>query len=249
MLPLGLLILLLGGGSSHTATSNLNASQIDKAHKKESKSPNNKNTKEQGIIEESGEIWHPPLKEYRYLLSPKDYGNNPLVVFGINPSTATLDRDGNLILDPTLKAIYRIATKYNYNGFIMFNLYPQRATDPEELHKTIDTEAHNENLRYIRETLLKLQLQQKGISILCAWGNNIEKRPYLTSTCLKDIHNLLLKEFNSKKEFHPKYLCIDKTKEEHPHHPLRITLPEKLKEFAMDGYVMKELSMKHKKGG
>ena len=71
-------------------------------------------------------LYVPPFyDEYRYILGTR--GSNPLICIGINPSTA---RPG--ALDPTLKSVERIAANNGYDSFIMFNVYPQRATDPNE---------------------------------------------------------------------------------------------------------------------
>ena len=69
--------------------------------------------------------------EYRYVLGTK--GQNPLICIGVNPSTAQPDR-----LDNTLKSVERIALGNGYDSFIMFNVYPQRATRPQDMAKERD---------------------------------------------------------------------------------------------------------------
>ena len=64
--------------------------------------------------------------EYRYLLGTR--GENPLICIGINPSTAA---PGDL--DNTLKSVERIAAGNGYDSFLMFNVYAQRATRPEDM--------------------------------------------------------------------------------------------------------------------
>ena len=68
--------------------------------------------------------------EYRYILGTR--GKNPLVCIGINPSTAAPDR-----LDNTLKSAQRIALFNGYDSFIMFNVYAQRATLPDDMEKVL----------------------------------------------------------------------------------------------------------------
>ena len=69
-------------------------------------------------------LYVPPYyTEYRYILGTR--GENPLICIGINPSTA---QPGDL--DNTLKSVERIALGNGYDSFTMFNVYPQRATDP-----------------------------------------------------------------------------------------------------------------------
>ena len=66
--------------------------------------------------------------EYRYILGTR--GKKPLICVGINPSTAQPGR-----LDNTLKSVERIALGNGYDSFIMFNVYAQRATDPDTMEK------------------------------------------------------------------------------------------------------------------
>jgi hypothetical protein len=108
----------------------------------------------------------------------------------------------------------------------MFNIYPQRATDPNHLHKELDETLHKKNLFYI-EKYFEENGQRK---ILAAWGTLINKRPYLKS-CLRDIYTI------SKK-----YKCVwysigKHSKDGHPHHPLYLSNNEILKEFDLDLYI------------
>ena len=77
--------------------------------------------------------------EYRYILGTR--GKKPLICVGINPSTA---RPG--ALDPTLKSVERLAAANGFDSWIMFNVYPQRATDPNDMDKTPDRALCDENL-------------------------------------------------------------------------------------------------------
>ena len=64
-----------------------------------------------------------PTTPYRYVLGR--VGRRPLVCIGINPSTAQPGA-----LDPTLKSVERLANANGFDSWIMFNVYPQRATNP-----------------------------------------------------------------------------------------------------------------------
>ena len=66
--------------------------------------------------------------EYRYILGTR--GKKPLICIGINPSTAAPDA-----LDNTLKSVSRIAGGNGYDSWIMFNVYAQRATRPEDMDR------------------------------------------------------------------------------------------------------------------
>ena len=73
-----------------------------------------------------GGLWYyepHTYQPYRYVLGR--VGRHPLVCIGINPSTAQPGA-----LDPTLKSVERLANANDFDSWIMFNVYPQRATDP-----------------------------------------------------------------------------------------------------------------------
>ena len=77
--------------------------------------------------------------EYRYILGTR--GKNPLICIGINPSTAKPDA-----LDNTLKSVERIALGNEFDSFIMFNVYAQRATSPDDMEKQCNPLLHKESL-------------------------------------------------------------------------------------------------------
>ena len=76
-----------------------------------------------------GGLWYyepHTYQPYRYVLGR--VGRHPLVCIGINPSTAQPGA-----LDPTLKSVERLANANDFDSWIMFNVYPQRATDPNDM--------------------------------------------------------------------------------------------------------------------
>ena len=77
--------------------------------------------------------------EYRYLLGTR--GEKPLICIGVNPSTAAPDA-----LDPTLQSVQRIALSNGYDSFIMFNVYAQRATRPNDMDAALNEHLHAENM-------------------------------------------------------------------------------------------------------
>lgn len=66
------------------------------------------------------------LNKYRFALG--SISEKTLFVFGINPSTAD-DKEP----DPTIRKVMGFAKENGYTSFVMFNLYPQRATNPNDL--------------------------------------------------------------------------------------------------------------------
>lgn len=92
---------------------------------------------------------------FRYSLGEK--GKNPLIVFGINPSTAAPE-----YLDATIKAVKDIVeTSNKYNGYLMLNIYPQRATDPKCMHFAPIVEAYKKNFEIIEYYLKELSIKYK----------------------------------------------------------------------------------------
>ena len=113
--------------------------------------------------------------EYRYILGTK--GRNPLICIGINPSTAEPDN-----LDNTLKSVERIALGNGFDSFIMFNVYPQRATRPSDMEKSCNEMLHRENMKAF-EYVLRLSAAPV---VWAAWGTIITQRRYLAD-CLTDM--------------------------------------------------------------
>lgn len=158
--------------------------------------------------------------EYRYILGTR--GKNPLICIGINPSTARPDA-----LDNTLKSVERIALGNGYDSFIMFNVYAQRATDPNAMERVCNPMLHRENMEAFRYVLSISQAP----AVWAAWGSIIEKRSYLTA-CVKDMLEI-------GKAYHANWYCAGAiTKKGHPHHPLYLRKDEKLKPFDVEGYLL-----------
>lgn len=157
--------------------------------------------------------------EYRYILGTR--GKKPLICIGINPSTARPDD-----LDNTLKSVERIALGNGYDSFIMFNVYAQRATDPDTMEQQCNLQLHKENLDAFRYVLSI----SKEPAVWAAWGTIIEKRDYLSS-CLKDM-------LETGDQYGAKWYCAGAvSKKGHPHHPLYLRKDEKLKPFDIEGYI------------
>ena len=96
---------------------------------------------------------------YRYVLGR--VGRHPLVCIGINPSTAQPGA-----LDPTLKSVERLANANGFDSWIMFNVYPQRATDPNDMDRVPDRALCDENLRWLRAVLAETEP-----TMWAAWGH------------------------------------------------------------------------------
>ena len=158
--------------------------------------------------------------EYRYILGT--VGKKPLITIGINPSTAEPDN-----LDNTLKSVERIALGNGFDSFIMFNVYAQRATNPDHMDAELNPALHRENMLAFRWVL-----EHAGDSpaVWAAWGTIIEKRDYLPR-CVRDM-------VKAGQEFGASWYCAGAiSKKGHPHHPLYLRKDEKVRPFDIEGYL------------
>ena len=159
--------------------------------------------------------------EYRYILGTR--GRKPLICVGINPSTAAPDD-----LDNTLKSVERIAHHNGFDSFIMFNVYAQRATDPDDMELTYNQQLHRENMKAFDYAL---SLDKAGApAVWAAWGTIIEKRDYLPD-CVRDM--IALGNARGAKW----YSAGKRSKKGHPHHPLYLRKDSLLEAFDVESYV------------
>ena len=157
--------------------------------------------------------------EYRYILGTR--GKNPLICVGINPSTARPDD-----LDNTLKSVQRIADGNGFDSFLMFNVYAQRATRPDDMERQCNLRLHEENMKAFRYLL---SIAEKP-AVWAAWGAIIEKRKYLPE-CVADMLRI-------SREYDAEWFCAGAiSKKGHPHHPLYLRKDEKLKPFDTEAYL------------
>jgi len=160
--------------------------------------------------------------EYRYILGTR--GQNPLICIGINPSTAEPDN-----LDNTLKSVSRIAAGNGFDSFIMFNVYAQRATRPDDMDKELNEKLHRANMAAFRHILSNVG---EGIkpAVWAAWGTIIEKRPYLPG-CVREMVSI-------GEEYGARWLCAGKCSVKgHPHHPLYLKKDELTRDFDVLSYL------------
>lgn len=159
--------------------------------------------------------------DYRYILGTA--GEKPLICVGINPSTAAPND-----LDNTLKSVERIALANGYDSFIMFNVYAQRATRPDDMEKVCNPALHQENMAAFRWALE--QTRTGTPAVWAAWGTIIEKRPYLTD-CLRDMI-AVGEELGGRW-----YSAGARSKKGHPHHPLYLRKDCTLDPFDVAAYL------------
>ena len=159
--------------------------------------------------------------EYRYILGTR--GARPLICIGVNPSTAAPDD-----LDNTLKSVQRIADFNGFDSFIMFNVYAQRATRPQDMERVRNELLHRENMAAFEYVL---RLGESAPAVWAAWGNIIELRPYLKD-CVLDMIGLG-ERFGARW-----YTAGKRSGRGHPHHPLYLRKDSVLEPFDAKTYCL-----------
>jgi serine/threonine protein phosphatase 1 len=196
---------------------NINKEQPEKAEKIVINKPLDVIIKEKS----KGEILYEGDDDHvRFMLG--EAGNNPIICFGINPSTANDIED-----DPTISRIKKIAAENNFDGWVMLNLYPQRATNPDDIHKEADKALILKNVEIIRSVFKAYP----DALILASWGDAIEKRNYLKD-CLEAIISI---------DYDRRWVCRGElTSKGNPRHQLYVANNTPLKDliFDADGNVL-----------
>lgn len=114
------------------------------------------------------EDWSGPEPRHRYVLwRVWDHRSGPLVVIGLNPSTAT-----ELVLDPTLRRDIRFARDMGYGGIVKLNLFSLRSTDPSAIYghaPNVDVATggitNDDYLRWYTRG-------ERAGQVVCAWGTH-----------------------------------------------------------------------------
>ena len=161
--------------------------------------------------------------EYRYVLGTK--GDFPVICIGINPSTAEPDN-----LDPTLKSVARIAESTGLDSWLMFDVYAQRATRPDDMDRNRNERLHAENMDAFQAILYNASADGRAPVIWAAWGAIIEKRSWLID-CVRDMKRLA-------DCCQANWVCAGQcSKKGHPHHPLYLRSDESFHQFDIGGYL------------
>jgi hypothetical protein len=135
-----------------------------------------------------------PCGKYRYALWRVWSSNiKPLMVIGVNPSTADASKD-----DPTIRRCIDYASQWGMGGLLMGNLFAWRDKDPSVLPKLAEPIGAENDVWLIR-------MRDASQMVLGAWGRNGDVDIRRTAAVLEmfpEIHHLGL------------------TANGHPRHPL-----------------------------
>jgi len=154
-----------------------------------------------------------PCGKYRYNLWRSWFSANVIepeagtVLFVmLNPSTADASED-----DATIRKCIGFAKKWGQGGITVVNVFGLRATDPAELFKA-DDPVGPDNDRAIREAAKSHEL------VVAAWGTNAAK---VSRARVQRVRNMLGRRL----------LCLKKSKDGHPWHPLYVPYSKALEPF------------------
>jgi hypothetical protein len=168
--------------------------------------------------------------------APGKSGANPLFIVGINPSTAD-----DLKSDPTIRKVQEMAAAWGeFDGFVMLNLYPQRASKPRKLTSPFDIRLKELNVEQVAAQLAKFP----GATVWAAWGDAFDK-PNDCIDCLKEILNRTNHLGLRWKR------CESLTTSENPRHPLSgrpnvMTVESQLTDFDIEEYLRRKERKKNK---
>lgn len=147
-------------------------------------------------------------------------GTNMIAWVGINPSTARPDD-----LDRTVNRVSNFSAGFGYDGWLMLNVYPQRATDPNDMHQKCAKELQKQHMQEVARTFQRFNIK----TITAAWGTEIERRPYLLG-CLQD----MVQTVGFDKQWQHLHTL---TKHGHPRHPLYVAGSAQLHQFDVRQYL------------
>ena len=116
-------------------------------------------------------VQYPKGSEPNYIV-PKEYcgyryaigklGKNPLVAICMNPSAA---RDETS--DRTVNRIIKISEKLGKDGWVVFNTYPERATDAKNIDG-FDKDLSEKNIEVIKDFITENNITE----VWAAWGDD-----------------------------------------------------------------------------
>jgi hypothetical protein len=135
----------------------------------------------------------------------------------MNPSAARDEYS-----DRTVNKVIKLAYQNGYDGWIMLNIYPQRATNAAiHLSTNVNNRLNFNNLEIIKKYITENKIKE----IWGAWGDIDAKRPWLTTVktqivqmvqslgCRIFYFGALTKKYHNPP--HPLYLVVDFTKKKY----------------------------------
>ncbi len=152
-----------------------------------------------------------PCGLYRLVLVRQWSDDAPLVMVGLNPSTATAEVD-----DPTIRRGIGFGQSLGFGRLVMVNLFAFRATQPADLRKA-GWPVGADNDEYIRASARDAIAE--GGEVCCAWGDD-GRMLARTSEVI-----VLLRRTGAR------LMCLGTTKHNMPRHPLYLAASSKLRPY------------------
>jgi hypothetical protein len=160
-----------------------------------------------------------PDDRCRYALGRS--GPRKLLVIGLNPSTATQEKS-----DTTVAKVEEVASRAGFDGFVMLNLYPLRATNSRTLPLAANLKAISKNLATIESVVAA----ESSPVIWAAWGKSIVGRDFFAPSAAEVATRV---QPHAPKWQHHGPLTVDG----HPRHPSRLSYAWSFAPFDVDAYL------------
>lgn len=144
-----------------------------------------------------------PCRTWRYALWREwDTQLSPMVVIGLNPSTADETQD-----DPTIRRCIGFAKSWGFGSLYMLNLYAFRATKPLDMVQSDDPVGPDSDAAFLRYCA-------KADLVLAAWGAlTVRWRPRVQwQQRIAHVRDLLDQDLH----------CLGMTSDGSPRHPLYV---------------------------
>lgn len=143
---------------------------------------------------------------YRYQLRRKWADGKPAIVWCmLNPSTADALED-----DATIRRIVSFSARRGYGRLEVVNLWALRATNPDAL------QYHPDPVGQLNATAISQVLADPEVTMaVCAWGANLRRicpRPAMSLHFINTAHRNGVPT-----------MCLGRTKEGYPKHPVRLS--------------------------
>lgn len=143
-----------------------------------------------------------------YLL-PLHAASEFVMFIGLNPSTADEMRD-----DPTIRKCVGFAKRWGYGALCMTNLFAYLATNPKDMMAQEDGACGDDNLTWL------LNCAREASLIVAAWGTRGSFR-----------HQDKVVTVGLRKLTGKQLMCLRRTKDGHPEHPLYVPYEKALESF------------------
>lgn len=158
---------------------------------------------------------------YRYTLWRMWDVSKPLLRFVmLNPSTADAKTD-----DPTIRKCMGFARRLGYGGIVILNVFAYRSRDPRKL---VEAKVAGINIVGSANTgTFARELRGDVIVGWGAWGNRPELREDIAHASTR------IREAIPLTGAHGRVLCLGRTSDGQPRHPLMLSYETPLEEFAL----------------